>query len=399
MNPISTETAHKSITYKYYAYSILSNLWFVGAVWLYFYRLYITDQDIGIIDGMAFFIALLIEIPSWAIADAIGRKKIVMLGQVLSGVGILIQALGQSYETILIWQIILMSGVSFSSGSVEALFYSNLEIAPESTTWSKILTRWQQWALIASLIATVIGWWLHTVDPVLPWILNGIAFIMSAGILLSLAESRVVQNSSNILDILKSVMDSMKDGLREYLTPSFAYYIPILIVIQWLFYAAWYGVLRLFLLDRFWVSPFLGSVMLAMIIVVTIGLLELLHRYDEQASESQVIQTIWFLCIWGLLASLFPIGYYGIIVIFILYAGQRIMYIRISNNISQKSSDTNRATMLSIYSFLRAAPYIVLAPMLWYLNLHGLLWIFLSSWSLLILMSIVLSRRLKPHSL
>jgi MFS family permease len=102
MNPLSTETAHKSIIYKYYAYSILSNLWFVGAVWLYFYRLYITDQDVGIIDGLAFLVALIIEVPSGAIADAIGRKKIVMLGQVLSGVGILIQALGQSYETILI---------------------------------------------------------------------------------------------------------------------------------------------------------------------------------------------------------------------------------------------------------------------------------------------------------
>jgi len=39
---------------KYLAYQFLTNLFFVGAVWLYFFRLFISDQQVGILDGFAF---------------------------------------------------------------------------------------------------------------------------------------------------------------------------------------------------------------------------------------------------------------------------------------------------------------------------------------------------------
>jgi hypothetical protein len=55
---------------------------------------------------------------------------------------------------------------------------------------------------------------------------------MSAGILLSLTESRVTQTTRNIIAIIHSVMYGMRAGFREFLKPSFAYYIPILLVIQ-----------------------------------------------------------------------------------------------------------------------------------------------------------------------
>jgi MFS family permease len=344
---------------------------------------------------MAFFVALLVEVPSGAIADAIGCKKVVIFGQILSGVGILVQAIGHTYEYILIWQILMMTWVSLTSWSVEALFYSNLGVTHESDIWRKVLTRWLQWALIAGLVATVIGGWLHTMDPALPWILTGISFILSAWLLITLWESRVWDKTWDMLGIIRNVASNMRDGFHEFLKPSFAYYIPVLIVLQWLFYAAWYGVLRMFMLDRFWFSPFLWSVVLTLIIVVTIGFLELLHKYDAIMTESRIIHSIGFLCIWGLLFSVFPIGYYGAIVIFILYAGQRLMYVKIADSIARKSSEVNRATMLSIYSFLRAFPYIFLAPILGYLNMQDNLWIFFVVWSIIILVSLVLSRRLR----
>jgi hypothetical protein len=65
------ENLNQGIIRKYYVYKFISNLWFLSAVWLYFYRIFITDRDIGVIDGIAFFIGLLAEVPSGAIADRI----------------------------------------------------------------------------------------------------------------------------------------------------------------------------------------------------------------------------------------------------------------------------------------------------------------------------------------
>ncbi len=49
---------------RYIAYRVLTNLWFFSVVWLYFYRIYITDAEIGMLDALAFSIGLLFEIPS-----------------------------------------------------------------------------------------------------------------------------------------------------------------------------------------------------------------------------------------------------------------------------------------------------------------------------------------------
>ena len=82
---------------KYITYRMLTSMWFVGAVWLYFYRLFITDQQVGILDGLAFGIGLIAEVPSGALADKFGRDKMVRLGQILAGSGLLIQAFGSNF--------------------------------------------------------------------------------------------------------------------------------------------------------------------------------------------------------------------------------------------------------------------------------------------------------------
>jgi MFS family permease len=66
-----------SLEKRYIFYRVLNNLIFYNVVWLYFYRIYIDDGQIGLLDSISFFLGLLFEIPSGAIADAIGRKKVV----------------------------------------------------------------------------------------------------------------------------------------------------------------------------------------------------------------------------------------------------------------------------------------------------------------------------------
>jgi MFS family permease len=93
MNPEITDN-QKRLSRKYLIYEALTNFWFVSAIWLYFYRIFITDQQIGILDGFAFAIGLMAEVPSGVLADRFGRDRIVKLGQVLAGIGFFIQGFG-----------------------------------------------------------------------------------------------------------------------------------------------------------------------------------------------------------------------------------------------------------------------------------------------------------------
>src|SRR5690242_19728514 len=92
----------KWLSRRYLLYRVSSNIWFFGTVWLYFYRLYITDQQVGLLDGVAFAIGLLAEVPSGALADKFGRDNMVRLGLMCIGGGICVQVLGSSFTPFLV---------------------------------------------------------------------------------------------------------------------------------------------------------------------------------------------------------------------------------------------------------------------------------------------------------
>ena len=103
---------------KYITYRTLINMWFVGAIWLYFYRLFITDQQVGILDGLAFAIGLLAEVPSGALADKFGRDRTVKLGQLLSGSGFLIQSVCLCH-----WRLDIFNRATYTLGAKWYCFY------------------------------------------------------------------------------------------------------------------------------------------------------------------------------------------------------------------------------------------------------------------------------------
>lgn len=382
---------------KYLAYKLFSNLWFVSAIWLYFYRIFITDQQIGFLDGFAFVIGLLAEVPSGVLADKFGRDKMVKLGQLLSGAGMLIQAFGGGFVPFFVGQAILMIGASFISGADQALFFEKLNFDRSSVHWRKLVTRGSQINLAATLSATLLGGWLYTINPQMPWVLTGIAFIGSALIIWSVKESRPVKKTQAALHELKEHLVSIGDGFKQFITPKLFLYVPVIVIVQGLFYTSGWGLLKLVLLDRFYFSPFWGSVVIAASGLIVVGLLSLMHRRAESLGERGVISTISLVAAASLLVSVADIGMWGCLVIFVIYAGEYMLHPFMSEILNNHAVDNQRATVLSVASFLRTLPYVILAPLIGYLNTKGDLEYFLIIWPILIVAAVMVYLILKKR--
>lgn len=380
---------------KYIAYRLLTSLFFLGAVWLYFYRIFITDQQIGILDGFAFAVGLLAEVPSGVLADKFGRDNLVKLGQFLAGGGLLIQAFGSSFMPFFVGQAIMMIGISFVSGADEALFFGKLKFDSASINWRKLVMRGSQIALIGSLVAIITGGWLHTINPRIPWILTGLSLISSIFIIWSIKDDRPDRAKKKFLVELKEHLSSIKLGFIQFRTPKLWLYVPIILIVQGLFYTAGWGILRLILLDRFHFSPFLGSFVIASSSLITVGILALMHKYAERLSEKRVLTFISLAAAASLLLSLTDIGVWGYFVILILYAGEHLLYPFMSEVLNNRTEEDQRATVLSVASFLRTLPYVILAPIIGYLNTHNNLEYFLIVWAFLIFAAILLYLSLK----
>lgn len=382
--------SQKQLSRKYITYRLFVSLWFVEAIWLYLYRLFITDQQVGILDGMAFGIGLLAEVPSGALADKFGRDRLVRTGQILAGAGLLIQAFGSSFMPFFVGQAIMMIGISFVSGADEALFFSNLKFDKKSTDWRKLVTRGSQVGLVATFIAVIMGGWLHTINPRIPWVLNGIAFVISAFVIWGINDNRPKKERGQFTAEVKDYLNEIKVGFSQFRLPKLWLYVPIILTVQGLFYTTGWGLLRLILLDRFHFTPFWGSVALATINLMTVWVLHLMHKHADNLSEKKVISVISIGAIVALLASLASLGVWGYLVILLLFVGEHTLYPFMSETLNNHATEEQRATVLSVASFLKTAPYVLLGPVIGYLNTHGQLNYFLVGWSVLIALTLAI---------
>jgi MFS family permease len=382
--------AQKLLSRKYLIYKVFTNLWFVGAIWLYFYRLFINDQQVGVLDGIAFAIGLVAEVPSGALADKFGRDRLVKLGQVLAGSGLLIQALSSTFLPLVFGQALMMIGVSFVSGADDALFYENLNFDKESQNWRKLVTRGSQVALIGTLFATIAGGSLYNLDPRMPWILNGLSFIIAALVIFNIKDLRPRKARQKFLPELRDYLNDIKTGFGQFRLPKLWIYVPFIIAVQGLFYTTGYGLLRLVLLDRFQFSTFLGSLAIASSSLITVALLAYLHKYSEKFSEKRVLISIGLGAAASLLLSLANIGLWGYFVILVLYAGEYILQPIMSEILNKRAPEDQRATTLSVASFFKTLPYVILAPIIGSLNNEGKLEYFLITWAAFIFFAVVL---------
>jgi len=380
----------KWLSRRYLLYRVSTNMWFFGTVWLYFYRLFITDQQVGLLDGMAFAIGVLAEVPSGALADKFGRDRMVRLGQVLLAGGILTQALNSSFTPFFIGQAIMMVGFSLISGADEALFFEKLGFARDSTLWRQLVTRGSQVALVATLAATVIGGWLHTINPRIPWLLTSAAFVAATCLIWPIKDTRPKEARGKLAEEVKSYLQDIKTGFAQFRLPALRPYVPVIITVQGLFYVTGYGLLRIVLLDRFRFSPFAGAAVIAICGVITVGVLHLTHKYADRLSEKRTLTLIALSAAAALLLPLADVGWWGFATILTLYAGEYILYAFMSEILNNNAPEAQRATVLSVASFLRMLPYACLAPLIGLLSTHGRLQYFLIAWALLMCGSVVL---------
>lgn len=387
MNNLTLE--QRWLSNKYLAYQFLTSLFFVSAVWLYFYRLFITDTQIGILDAMAFAIGLLAEIPSGALADRYGRDKLVKLGQLFVGVGLIIQAFSSSFLPIFLGQSLMMIGVSFVSGADDALFFDKLKFNKDSVDWKRLVTRGSQFALVAGLVATIAGGLLHEINPRLPWIFTGISFLASIALIWSVKDERTGEIEA-LKNTFSEYQENIRSGTQEFRSSKLSIYIPIILTIQGLFYANTYGLLRIVLLDRFTFSPFWGAVAVAASMAISILILHIMHTYAERMTEKHVFLTVGLSAVAALLLAIPNIGLWGYIVILVLYVGDTMIEPTMSESINNNASEKHRATVLSIASFLKTLPYVILALAIGYLNDNNQLGVFLVFWSLTIILALTL---------
>ncbi len=161
----------------YYIYIALIGTWFTSGVTLFFSRKFLTDTQFGVMDALAFSLGLLAEIPSGIIADTFGRRRTVMIGVIVSGLGFGIWGLSVTGWMVFVGVLLFSLGTALQSGADEAMLYDYLKAHGNEHVWPRISATGGIIARLSYVVSIFIGGIAYIYLDRLPFLLRSLTFL------------------------------------------------------------------------------------------------------------------------------------------------------------------------------------------------------------------------------
>ena len=193
--------------------SFLSNLAFTLPIWLIY-----SLNELKFTPTLAVFLFMsiwatsaILEIPTGALADRFGRKKIYILGSLL--LMLWPMAYVFSVPLPLFFLLCLMSGFgnSLNSGAILPIVHESYKQAGYSEkTYNNFLSNYQVSTFVARALSGLLGAALYTIDPKLPFLAMAMAYLVCAALGFFIDDYSKIDSETKSLKHIKVTLLNMK---------------------------------------------------------------------------------------------------------------------------------------------------------------------------------------------
>ncbi len=335
----------------------------------------LTLEQFGILNGIWALTIVLLEVPSGAFADTLGRRRLLMMTGIcmmLEMLALLIAPInGGSIMFVLFAVNRILSGVAeaAASGADEALAYDSLQAAGQENQWGQVLEKVQRMTSLAFFFAMMVGAAAYDVGFIntalqtigfsfsveqehlikLPIFLTFCSSVVVFAMAICMHEDKVVLNTRLTETLGKTwrqtlmaskwiwvntfafciifaamVLDSV---IRQFLTLASEYWNVIQLPV------ASYGIIGSFMAIMGFFTPKLAR---------------MLAEKFKPWINFLIICTVVLVGLFGLSAA---IPYWGILPATLLYAGMQLTSYLVSRYLNEKAPSEQRATILSLRGF------------------------------------------------
>ncbi len=346
----------------FYSTTVLWSAFFATGNWLFFWRLYLTNGGIGLVDAICFTVGMIAQVPTGAIADKIGRRRTMILGATLMGVGYGATGFAINGAGILAGYLIYSIGASFYSGADDALMYDYLKARGCEKDWEAIIRRKQIIRRVGNLTAVFIGGYLYAWNVRMPSIVRGLFFLMMITPLLKMKFMDKTQPFVD-QDLSSSYGRHIWLGMRELLNKKMLPVVLLIVFVEGTAVIFISGILRPLMLEKTGISIVNQSNFIALIQLVVVFLLYRKIK-NHLTPFRRVIMWSSFMVtgfIFNIPAKLVAVELVGIALI---HVGYYLIIPAMSQLLNETVSSKHRATALSTANLLEQVPYIFAAPLI-----------------------------------
>lgn len=221
----------------YYLFNFLTSLHFFAAVLVPFFTEWghISLVQVTILQSWFMLWIFLLEVPTGAVADYVGRKYSLALGTFVIAAAVLVYGTIPKFEVFLFAEFLFAMGVALISGADEALLYDSLKEQGRESESTKIFGKAQTFDLLGMLAAAVGGSFLASKFGLnAPLLFSAIPMILGGVLALVIREPKIheVSESKRYLTIAKrglSYLYHHKDlqclALNAMIVSSAAYFV------------------------------------------------------------------------------------------------------------------------------------------------------------------------------
>ncbi len=333
------------------------SFWFIASNWIYFWTKYMSYGQLGWVDAIGFGFALLLEVPSGAIADLLGKRKTIFIGMVAGTVGIAIITFSGTLVGIFIGWLITQICYAFYSGAAEALVYDSLVDLGDKKSYDKVITKSSEIESWVGAITTFIGGLLYSVHFRLPHILWGLGFAL--GIIFSwlLIEPKVDTEKFSF----RKYFQQLFVGIKELTQPGLKKYIGFFFILSGVYYLYSWGFIRPAIATSFGFYAKEQGIILPVLTVFGAIIVRVIPYLRTKLPDLSGLIILSVLMSLGFILASFSIGYWGIISMVLVVIAGKLGSPWISIIINKRIKSKYRATTLSTVALMTKIPYVLIA--------------------------------------
>lgn len=198
---------------KNYAYAFFKNFAFFSAVLVPFFTDWggITLLQIQILQSWFSIWVFILEVPTGAVADKIGRKHSLMLGSFMIAIATLVYGSIPSFGIFLLAEFLFALGYALNSGADQALLYDTIKSEGKESESKAIMGRADAIMLAGMMIAAPLGGFIaNQMGLNAPQYMTAIPMFIASAIAWSIKEPKIHSDSQS-----KKYIEIINDGFHE----------------------------------------------------------------------------------------------------------------------------------------------------------------------------------------
>lgn len=153
--------------------------WFWLGIWIFYYLRFTNYAGIGLAESVMILTAVTMEIPTGVIADLLGKKFTLFMAFLLQVMGNILMGISPSFSLLVFGIFVATLGGTLYSGTIDSLLYDTLKQVGTQEKFGKIMANITSLQNITAALAGIIGGYLYTFSPSLPFFATAAAYFLA----------------------------------------------------------------------------------------------------------------------------------------------------------------------------------------------------------------------------